>query len=462
MSNTGEVVSVQSSLVSLDDLSDEIVTNINLSRELVNTFNTQLATSIENLNDLVGEFDPKIKDISTLLPAISGPGFPARPSFGALGLDNSWPDSTISNPVLRDFGVLDFNLTVPTPPAEVDESFTWTERNYSSDMWQALFTTVNTAILSGSYGLSDAVHSAIVEREKESRRRSQDKEYRTGLAMVGASGFNFHGGRVAAFLSEFQAEILQRDQDALNNLTDKDFLIANEREKMFLATGTDLERLLRETFSNAENRSLDAAKAAKEYIARFLSENIRLFLGKYEGERIRLEALKSKIDAIASANKSEVDVFLGRAQVLTSRYQAISEKNRSLVDARRGEIEIYSAEVNAVAAEYNALVEEVKVNQLATRSKIELEMKKEEIRLAAYSEKAKLGQVVGLGVTQVLAQGMASALGTINTSLSNSYSGSENKAVSWSAQLSESGSVSEQTVESTSTSTNHNYNYDES
>ena len=233
------------------------------------------------------------------------------------------------------------------------------------------------------------------------------------------------------FLSEFQGEVLQRDQDALNNITAKDFDIAAEREKFFIGSGADLEKMVRGTFDAAEDRGLDAAKAAKEYVARFFSENVKLFVAKWDGVKARLEALKAKIEAIAARNDSETKMFLGRAQVLESKIKSITEKNRGKVDVRKGEGEIYGIEVGAVRDEYIALVEEVKTNQAAVKIEIDRELKIEELKLTAFSDKTKIAEAVAIGIANIGSQGVASALGAINTSLSNGYSGHESRGESW-------------------------------
>jgi len=255
---------------------------------------------------------------------------------------------------------------------------------------------------------------------------------------------NLPGGRQAAFITQFQNNIAKFDQDALNNITTADFNLTNENRKFFVTAYTDLEKIVRTTFEQTQNRSLDAAKAVKEYLARFLSENIKLFLGKWEGIRLKFEANKLKADQITARNNSETAIFIGRADVLKSRIEAISSKNKGIVDARLGEVSAFAAEVEAVRSEWLALIEEIKIHQENIRLELETELRIEEFNLRAYTDKAQLAKDVALGVGGIASQGVASALGAINTSLSNSYSGSENVGANWgfSANLGESTSNS--------------------
>lgn len=411
----------------LNMVGDTIVNMISYVREYANTQMTALDDALDSLSGAIGTYNPQIPYIDTSIPAISGPSFPSRPAFAELGLDENWPDGVIPDPVLREYGLLDFEYVAPEPPQEVDGSFSFSPSTYTSDMWQALFFQVHSALLSGDYGLSAPVHSALLAREREARRLNQDREYRSGLSVVGSMGWNLPGGHGAAFLAEFQGEALRQDQDALNNITVKDFDIANDWRKTTLTAGVDIEKLLRDAFNKAEVISLDAAKATKEYLARFYAENVKLYVAKWEGVKLRLEAIKTKVEAIASLNDSETKVYISRAQALESKVKAISEKNRGKIEVRKGEIEVYATEVGAVRDEFLALVEEVKVNQEATKSQIDRELRLEELKLTAFSDKAKMAQQFALGVSQIHSQGVASALGAIHTSISNGYSASDSR-----------------------------------
>jgi len=404
-----------------------IVDMIAYVREYANTQMVALDDAVENLTDLIGTYNPTIADIDTTLPVVDRPNFPLKPVFGPLNLDEDWPDGNIPEPSLQEYGILDFEYVTPTPPAEVDESFSFSRANYTSDMWQTLFSQVHGAILTGDYGLLASVFSALVAKEQEARRRNQDREYRAGLAAVGSMGWNLPGGHGSAFLAEFQGEVLQRDQDALNNLTIKDFEIANEWRKTTLSAAVDLEKLLRDTFEKAQTMGLEVAKAAKEYIARFFAENVKLYVAKWEGVKLKLESLKTKVDAISSRNDSETKVFVSRTEALSAKVKAITEKNRGMVDVRKGEIDLYATEVGAVRDEFMALVEEVKVHQEAKRTEIDMAIKEEDLKLTAFSDKTKMAVQFAIGVTQVRAQGVASALGAIHTSISNGYGASDSR-----------------------------------
>ncbi len=449
---TGDIVTIAPPNIDLDSMNSKINEMIEYTRAFADDQIASLAIAIENLEEVVGTYNPDDITVDTTLPTLNGSAFPTKPTWLPLELEDDWPDNYIPEPKFQEYGEFDFEYVAPTPPDEVDGEFSWTEQDYNSDGWQTLFAYVQNYMLGNeSYSLPDDVYNALVAQEQEARRINQNREFATGLAATGANGLNLPGGRQSAFISQFQNNVAKLDQDALNNITTTNFNLSNENRKFFITSFTDLERITREAFNQAQNRSLDAAKAVKEYLARFLSENIRLFLGKWEGIRLKFEANKLKIDSISARNNSETAIYVARADVLKSRIDAITAKNKGLVDARIGEISAYAAEVEAVRAEWLALIEEIKLHQENIRLEFEKELRIGEFNLQAYTNKSQLAKDVALGIAGIASQGVASALGAINTSLSNSYSGSENVGANWgfSAGLTE------------GTSNNHQYDHGE-
>ena len=412
----------------LDDMSDEILEIIGYTRNYADEMRETLGDAITDLGNILSTYNPSVDVIDTTIPSMGRPTFPLRPTFGPLELDHNWPSSYVPDPVFQEYGLLDFDFVAPEPPAEIQASFDFTPKNYTSEMWQTLFSRVHGAILNGSYGITDAVHSAMVAQEQEARRRNQDRTFSEVLAAAGAMGFNLPGGHTVAFLSEFGAEMLANDQSALNTITIKCFEIANANQQFYTTTSVELEKVLRGTFDEAEKISLEAAKAAGDYLTRFYAENVKLYLSKWEGIKIKMESLKTKVDAVSSRNESETKVFISRAQVIESQVRAISEKNRGLVDTRKGEIDVYATEVEATKSEYLALIEEVKVHQQAIKMAIDRSVDEAKLKLSAFESKAKLAEAIAMGIANIASQGVASALGAINTNLGNSYQGQESKS----------------------------------
>jgi hypothetical protein len=410
----------------------DIRDTIGYTREFADDMRTELSRGIENLEDVILNYVPNIKDIDTTIPPIDGPSFPSKPGFSPLDLDNNWPDELPLPPEFMDYGEMDFAFVAPTPPSEIDGNFNFDQSEYTSEMWYALFSKVHDDILNGGTGLTDLVHAAIVAREQETRRLNQDRETQKLVSSVGSKGFDLPSGQIASLMVDITKEIINKDQDSLNNITIKDFELAQQNTQFAVTTGADLEKMLRATFQSAEALGLDAAKATKEYLIRVYDANVKLYLAKWEGTKVKLEALVSKIEGISSYNDGLVKVFLGRAQVYESQISAITVKNKGMVDVRAGEISLYSTEIDVISKEYSVLLEEAKFVMEGMRLEVLSEIEKEKITLSAYTDKAKLAETVAEAVSNISAQSIASALGAINTSMGHSYSGSENRSESFS------------------------------
>lgn len=434
MSGNGQIVDITEGPFrpSPNSMYSQIVDTIDYTRAYADDMRDRLAQAIEDLGDILENFDPQIPDFDTDLPDIDRPSLPQRPSFGELELDDNWPDDFPVDPVLMEIGNLDFDYVAPEPPAEIDPNFSWSPDQYTSDMWFALFSKVHGDIINGGNGLPHDVYQAILAREREARRVAQDREYRRSLDAVGARGFNLPGGMVAAIQLETMREMMAKDQDAINNIAIKDFDLAVENMRFAITTGVELEKILRMTYDSLQKLNFEAAKAAKDYLIAVYSENVKAYLAKWEGIKTRMEALKAKVDAIVSYNDGLVKTYLGKAEVFNARINAIVEKNKALVEERKAEVALYTAEVDAVSKEYALLIEEVKARMEAMRLEISAAIDEAKINLEAYTSKAQLSERISEAIAQISAQAIASALGAINTSMSHGYSGHESLSEAWS------------------------------
>ncbi|CAG36724.1 hypothetical protein [Desulfotalea psychrophila] len=440
-----EKINLPAASVNPTSMYTEITDIIDSTTAYADAMKTKVDTALLNLETALGEYDPATSIVNVNIPGIDAPEYPPMPNFPALVLDDSFPADIGDPPVFEELGDIDFSFIAPVPPSKVDVSFDYTQHEYTSEMWQALFSKVHAAILEEGPGLSDATHLAMVQREQESRRLSQDREYRKTLDAVGSRGFELPSGQVAAMQINFSAEIMKRDQDALNTITIKDFEMAFDYKKFAITTGTQLEQLLREAFENREGRNVEIQKATTDYLLRAYEQNVKLYLAQWEGIKISLEALVSKIKGITEYNDGLVRIYLGQAEVYKSKIESITSKNRGLVDVRQSEITIYTAEIDAVSKQYQMLIEEAKMGLEASKLKVTQAIENEKINLQAYMNKESLAERIGEAVASVSAQSLASALGAVNTSISHGYQGSERKGETWSygGSLSESHSYEE-------------------
>jgi len=414
----------------IDTMSDEILDTIDYTRGYADEMREELSASLENLLTVVGAYQPGEFNINTTVGRIDGPSFPEQPSFADLALDYTFPD-TPTSPTLEPYGDLDFTFTSPTLPAEIDPNFDWSASVYTSDMWTALFTKTHNDIESGGTGLTTEVHGAIVDREQNARRINQDREATRAVDVAGAMGFNLPSGHIAAIVRDVVTENGIKDQDSLNNITIKDFELAQNNTQFAVTSGVELEKFSRDTFNKAEQLGFDATKAAKDFVVMVYAENIKAYIASWDGVKIRLEALQSKIEAITSMNEGKEKVFLGQLTSLNTQVSAIVSKNQGLIDGRKGEVEVYQSTVQAVATEYQSLVEEAKLQMESIRTEATLAIEEEKISLESYTSQAKLASDVARDVANITAQSVASALGAINVGMNNTFNGAESRRESF-------------------------------
>lgn len=405
-----------------------------------------LLASIDDMQGLLKNYDPPEIDVDTEVPKAEGPNYPSSPNLGPLNLDQNWPTSYPTAPNLLPYGVLDFSFLEPTPPDDIDSNFSWLGSEYSSELYNALFDRVIDNVINGGYGLTETVHSSIIEMAREAKRISQDRLYREALDSVGESGFNLGSGILGGLQAETFRELAKLDQDFINNTEIKNFDMATENTKFFVSTGVDLEKLLRAAYEASENRSLESAKFAKDITIQVYSEFVKTYLAKWQGVKVNLEAFLGKIEAITAHNVGQVSVFEGAWKGISAQVGAIASKNDSIISDRRNQVEIYKAEVDAVSSQWNTAIANANFELEGVKLEVQLAVEEAKTNLEAYTGQADLGRNISDSIAKIAAQGMASALGIIHTSLSSSYSGSEAISESWShgESLSESHAYSEE------------------
>lgn len=427
----GQVVDINEDKVSIDPNGATIRGYMDEFFERVEAEQIKVDTAITELKAVVGTFNSDFEPVDVDVPTIDGPPFPEKPTWPPLDLDTDYPDGIGEAPILMPFGNMDFEYTTPTMPDEISGNFAWELTDYTSEMWSALFNKVHGDILNGGTGLTQPVYDAIVSREQEARRINQEREYIKGLSAVGSTGFNLPSGHVAAFQAEFQRDIVARDQDSLNNIIIKDFDLATENTRFAVTTGKELEQMLRATWESAQKLSLEAAKAVHDYVLAVYEANVKRYLALWEGIKIDLEALKLKIDTIAAYNEGQIKVFLGRAEAYRAEIEAIVAKNKGIVDARTGEIEAYKAEIEAINVQYMALVEEAKLAIEAAKLEVMQAIESSKIDLDGYIAETGLAEKIAEAIMSIGGQSVASTLGAINTSMTNTYSTTATKSENW-------------------------------
>jgi hypothetical protein len=401
------------------------------ARNLTETMQSDLAKVISDLGGIVETFNPPQVDADVDLTDVEGPSFPLPIDLDDLKLNTNWPEDYPIMDNLMDYGDLDFSFLEPIPPEEVDGSFDWQASEYTSDLWEALFTKVYNGLITGGTGLTTEVHSAILERGKEARRQNQEREYSRALNAVGARGFDLPSGAVAGMQLAVFKEYSKLDQDELNLVIIKDFDLAIEMTKFFITSAISMEQMLRDAFNNAENRSLEAVKAAKDFILKVYSENVRLYLAKWEGIKLKFEAIKTKVDAISSYNDGAITVFEKGWDAIKTQTEAIASENKSKIDVQSAELANQQIKVDTVAKEWAVIINKAQLEIQQVTLEIDALFREAGLELDAISKQSDLATQIAEAIGKMVVQVMASALGTVNTSVSDSHSINEGLSESW-------------------------------
>jgi len=398
---------------------------IDYAKSMADTFLAELSTSLEDLQGLVGTYNPDKIDIDTDVPQATGPTFPTPPQFADLVLDDSWPANWPFPPILTDYGNLDFEFIAPLPPAEIDGNFGYIPSEYTSEMWDALFTKVYNWIVEGGTGLTPAVHSSIVQREQEARRINEDREWNNAINAVGENGLNLPSGQAGAILSEFQREKGKRDATALLEIMIKDFDLATENTRFAITSGLTMEGMLRQAFENLENRGFEIAKAAKDFLIRVYEANVKMYLAKWEGIKLAMEALTAKIHAITELNTGKIEIYSKQVDATAKQIDGITQKNAALIADRQGRWSIYGTEVGAIATQWEIAIKNAGLDLEGIRLQVQILLEEAGLDQKAYDAAASLAERVSSAIAQFQAQVAASAIGMMHTSVSSGWSAGE-------------------------------------
>jgi len=373
---------------------------------------------------------------------ISRDGLPSAPT---IELPDDWPTDIPILGVLKEVPTIDTNFTAPTVPPDPDPTLNWTASSYVSPIWDALFDKVYDGIVNGGTGLADDVEDAIFERARERQRIINAREYSRAMDAASSDGFDFAGGAQASIIGASVAELAQQDENLNRDVMIKQAELAQVNTHFMLDKGLALEQLLRQFYSDNENRSLDAQKAIADFVLRKYSEKIKAYIAQWEGVKLELEAKMATVDVALKQNEMTLRVFEGEMTGHTAEVDLIAKKIDAIVNGYRGEVEGFKAIIDREAAWWRALTEEQRAK--IEKNRLDLDQAIAEIRALVDSTVALNGlrEKVAEAVANVTAQVLASALAAIHASISHGTSSSSSRQEGWSHsdQLSESHSFEE-------------------
>jgi len=403
--------------------------------ELVETLRGDLTEALNELEtltrvDLPDNWEDILRDVVIDdVVSITRDGLPATPT---LSLPDDWPTDVPILGALKEVPNVDTNFTTPTVPDEPDPTLNWTASSYVSEVWDALFDKVYDGIVNGGTGLDEDVEDAIFERARERQRIINAREYDRAIDAVSSDGFDFAGGAQASILGASIAELAQQDENLNRDVMIKQAELAQVNTHFMLDKGLALEQLLRQFYSDNENRSLDAQKAIADFVLRKYSEKIKAYIAQWEGVKLELEAKMATVEVVLKQNEMILRKFEGEMTGHTAEVDLIAKKIDALVNGYRGEVEGFKAIVDREAAWWRALTEEQRAK--IEKNRLELEQAVQEIRALVESTVALNGlrEKIAEAVANITAQVLASALAAVHASISHGTSSSSSRQEGWS------------------------------
>jgi len=398
--------------------------------------------SIDDLHkmmiDLAKDFD--LADVEAELQKVyvTPTTFPTAPSFAKLVLNSRWPKSVPNKPQLQNYGSLDFDYIDPIPPKLMEESFSWSGEPYSSEMRLVLIASIINDIANGT-SLTPAVHAALLDREQNRRKINQASALRDAVHAGGANGCRLPDGQMAAIIAEVFKNQDKLDQDALNLVTEQDYSTAQRNKEFVHTLGVELEKVMLGEWDSWEARSLESAKVEFEFAFRAVDQAIQVYLAKWQGIEIQASAFKARIEAITSKNKGLNDQYIAEWDGYRANVDAAGAENIAKVQIRGLEIDTWKAEISAAATEQQSKLAEANFEFQQLLAKIEVDLKVAGINIEGFKAEADLREKILETLGQQVSQLIASIIGAMNASASESFGSSESQSHS----LSDSASIGE-------------------
>lgn len=338
-------------------------------------------------------------------PTISMPEKPAMPTLSAVALP-AQPNITMPTapifqalsfpePITLDFG--EFTGTLPDF-SSVNEStadFSYTESNYSSDIYFELVKKILNDLRNGGTGLDIDVETAIYARALERQRVENERLYRQVESQLSARGFNLPNGAFISNILSVQQEISSKNDQTNMEIMINQAELAQKNTQFIIEKGIQLEGLLRDFFNNQQNRALEAAKTVAVQGLETLKAQVSIFNLKLEAYKADAAVFETNVKAKLSA----VEIYKSQMEgvKIEAETQAVqADIYGKQIAAIESSVRVYAAQMEGakLQMELEALkIEEFKAMTQVYMSQVEAEKIKTEIynsQISAEDVRARL------------------------------------------------------------------------
>lgn len=449
--SAGEIVTIQSS---------GTYPSVNAPWDIVNTrFEDTLARADEMLDLLVGtdgsggylgamnsaiaarpSVSVDVPSVNTDISLVSSVGGPPVFDDSELG---EFPSDTYAVPILAVVPTVDASgLVGAVEPDDVDATFTWSESAYTSDVYADLLARILIDLQSGATGLDPVVEQAIYDRARTRQQADRLAEYNRINNAAAELQFQYPSGVLLAGLADYSIGAARQDADIENQIIATQADLAQKNSQFIIQQAVTLEQIIRQMWSDSNNRGLDQKKAAVDALLRGYAERWRGFIAKIEGQKAYIQAQVENLRGVIEANKGKVDIFREQYQALSTRIGAVAARNKAVTDVYGAQVQGYAEEQRGIAAANSSRIEALKAKIEYAEVAVRAAVAEAEQTVSGYVSEQSLKEKLANDMASIAAQSVASWASAVNASASLGYSGSESKSESWghSDSLSESHS----------------------
>jgi hypothetical protein len=430
---------------------------------IVSRFDNTLAKSEEMLELLVGP-DGKTGYLADMNSAISSapqvsvvaPIVDTSMVLGATGLSvpvfnqsNFLPipsDSYTMGPIAALPSIDTSDFTAIPEPSAVTIDTSWSATPIPDTVYNAIISRILIDLQSGATGLAPAVEQAIYDRARTRQQADRDAKYQQLNNTMLGRHFQFPSGAMASALTDYYAESIRMDADINNNIVVSQGELAQKNSQFMMQIAVELEKLIRQTASESDNRSLEHVKSKATLLIQDYAERVRAYVAMWEGKKARVQAQAESLKGVIEGNKGQVEIFKAQYEALKTNVEAVSASNKAHTDVYLGEIQGFSEAEKAMAARNSSGVEVIKAKVLAAELEVRAATAEAEQTVRGYASEMGLREQVASDMAKIAAQVAASMISAVNANVSMGDSVNRSSSVS----ASQGSSISE----------SHNYEHD--
>jgi hypothetical protein len=355
--------------------------------------------------------DDPIPDVPNDVPEVTDKDMPPVPDI-TLPPDPVLED--IELPVVPEVQTLNFDGVLPTveliPP---EPMFIYDEREYQSDLADAIRTKLYNDVTVGGTGLGAAIEQDIWDRTLTRLNTELDKAYNQVLTNFEGWNSDMPDGMLAGALSETIYENNRARLDANRDISIEQARLAQENTQFAITNGLVYEKQQMDFINQINNRAFEVAKAEVQATIDVFSIRVTAYNAQLEGykaaaaafeslvraELTKVEIYKTQMEGAkihGDLQEQKVAIYSQRVralQTLIDLYNAQLEAVRTQVVVDEAKIKAFNAKLDAVVAQINGVMSKYNLYQAqiaGESAKVDLYGK----QVDAYSAEVQAARVV--------------------------------------------------------------------